>query len=292
MMELIDTHQHLILRDRIGYGWTADVPALASGDFTVPDYLGLTAGRGVVGTVFMETGVDDADYQTEARVVAGLIGQHGMLGQIASCRPEDDAGFEAWLDECADLHLVGFRRILHEISDDLSQTVTFRRNLRLIGARGLPFDLCFLARQLGIARALAMACDEQVFVLDHCGVPDIAGGAFDEWAQGIAAIAALPHVKCKLSGISRYCTPGTASVAVLQPWVDHVIESFGPDRVLWGGDWPVVNLGAGLPAWIDMTRALLAGLSPADQTAIGEGTARRVYGLERSVAEEGGERFG
>ena len=279
MMDLIDTHQHLILRGQIGYGWTAGVPALAVGDFAVQDYVSLTAGRGVKATVFMETGVDDADYQTEARVVAGLVGQHGMLGQIASCRPEDDAGFEAWLDECASLHVVGFRRILHEISDDLSQTQTFRRNLAKIGAQGLPFDLCFLARQLPIARALAMACDDQVFVLDHCGVPDIAGAAFDAWAKGITAMAALPHVQCKLSGITRYCAPGTASVALLQPWVDHVIASFGPTRVLWGGDWPVVNLGAGLPAWIDMTRALVAGLSGTEQDAIGQGTARRVYGL-------------
>ena len=280
-MEWIDTHQHLILRGKIGYGWTAGVPALAAGDFTVADYVGLIAGRGVVGTVFMETGVDDADYQTEARVVSGLVGQDGMLGQIASCRPEIDAGFDGWLDECGGLHVVGYRRILHEISDDVSQTATFRRNLAKIGKRGLPFDLCFLARQLGIARALAMACDDQVLVLDHCGVPDIAGGAFDNWAQGITALAALPHVQCKLSGISRYCTPGTASVAVLQPWVDHVIASFGPDRVLWGGDWPVVNLGAGLPAWIDMTRELVAGLSVAEQAAIGTGTARRVYQLRK-----------
>ena len=280
MIDLIDTHQHLILRGKIGYGWTAGVPALALGDFTIADYVGLTAGRGVVGTVFMETGVDDADYQTEARVVAGLVGSHGMLGQIASCRPEVDAGFDGWLDECSGLHVVGFRRILHEISDDVSQTATFRRNLAKIGKRGLPFDMCFLARQLGLAKALAMDCDDQVLVLDHCGVPDIAGGAFDDWAAGITALAALPHVMCKLSGITRYCAPGTASVALLQPWVDHVIASFGPDRVLWGGDWPVVNLGAGLPAWIDMTRALIAGLSAAEQTVIGSGTARRVYGLD------------
>lgn len=278
-MEFIDTHQHLILRDKIGYAWTAGLPALASVDFTQADYAALTAGLGVAATLFMETGVDDVDYQTEARVVAGLVGRHGMLGQIASCRPEDDAGFDAWLAECDGLHVVGYRRILHEITDDLSQTSTFRRNLAKIGARGLPFDLCFLARQLPIARQLAMACDDQILVLDHCGVPDIAGGAFEDWAQAITNLAALPHVMCKLSGISRYCTPGTASAPLLQPWVDHVIQSFGPDRVLWGGDWPVVNLGAGLPGWIAMTRAMLADLSPAEQLAIAQGTARRVYRL-------------
>ena len=278
-MDLIDTHQHLILRDSIGYGWTAPIPLLATGDFTLADYTALTAGQGIIGTVFMETGVDDADFQTEARLVAGLVGSHGLLGQIASCRPEMDAGFQQWLDECSSLHLVGYRRILHEISDEVSQTPIFRRNLRSIGARGLPFDMCFLARQLPVARALAMACDDQVLVLDHCGVPDIVGGAFDDWAAGVTAIAALPHVMCKLSGISAYCAPGTASVQVLRPWVDHILASFGPDRILWGGDWPVVNLGAGLPGWAAMTRVLLNGLSEAEQTAIGQATARRVYAL-------------
>jgi predicted TIM-barrel fold metal-dependent hydrolase len=278
-MDLIDTHQHLIYRDKIGYAWTAGLPALSDGDFTIEDYVALTKGRGVTATVFMETGVDDADYQTEARLVAGLVGSHGMLGQIASCRPEQDAGFEAWLDECTGLRVVGFRRILHEISDDLSQTTTFRRNMAKIGARGLPFDMCFLARQLPIAKALAMACDDQVLVLDHCGVPDIVAGAFDSWAAGITAVAALPHVVCKLSGISAYCAPGTVSAQVLQPWVDHVIASFGPDRILWGGDWPVVNLGPGLPGWIEMTHTMLARLAPAERAAIGTGTARQVYRL-------------
>jgi predicted TIM-barrel fold metal-dependent hydrolase len=66
---------------------------------------------------------------------------------------------------------------------------------------------------------------------------------------------------------------------MLQPWVDHIINCFGPTRVLWGGDWPVVNLGLGLPGWIAATRAMPADLSPEDQYAIGQGTARRVYGL-------------
>jgi len=278
-MDLIDTHMHLILRDRLGYGWTAGIPALAEGDFTWADYQALTEGKGVVGTVFMETGVDDADYQAEARLVAGLVGPGGVLGQIASCRPETAAGFADWLDECAGLHVCGFRRILHVVDDDLSRSETFRRNLRLIGARGLAFDMCFLARQLPIAAELARACPDQVLVLDHCGVPDIAGGAFADWAAGIDALAALPHVHLKLSGITAYCAPGTATAATLQPWVAHVLDRFGPARMVWGGDWPVVDLGSGLPGWIDLTRGLLAHLTPAEQSAIGHGTARRLYGL-------------
>lgn len=278
-MEFIDTHQHLIYRDRFGYGWTSDIPPLASGDFTVEDYADVTEGAGIAGTLFMETGVDDADYKAEARFVAGLVGGNGMLGQIASCRPEEDDGYEAWLDECSEMNVVGFRRILHVMPDELSQSETFRSNLRKIGAAGLPFDLCVLARQLPIAADLAKACDDQPMVLNHCGVPDIAGGAFEDWAAGIDALAALPHVHAKLSGITAYCAPGTASVETLRPWVDHVLEKFGPTRVVWGGDWPVVNLGTGLADWMMITRELLGTLTAEDQAAMAATNARALYGV-------------
>lgn len=278
-MKFIDTHLHLIERDRFGYGWTSGITALAKGDFTLADYLAVSAGKGIAGMVFMETGVDDADYKAEARYMAGLVGEGGMLGQIASCRPEDDAGFADWLDECAGLQVCGFRRILHVMPDDLSQSATFRRNLARIGAQGRAFDICVLARQLPIAEGLAKACPDQILVLDHCGVPDIAGGGFADWARGISAMAALPHVVVKLSGLTAYCGPGQANLASLQPWVDHVIGAFGPHRVLWGGDWPVVNLGLGLGTWIDLSRELLAGLTAAEQAAISQGNARRVYRL-------------
>jgi predicted TIM-barrel fold metal-dependent hydrolase len=90
-------------------------------------------------------------------------------------------------------------------------------------------------------------------------------------------LAALPHVHVKLSGISAYCAPGTAGLATLKPWVDHVLTAFGPGRVVWGSDWPVVNLGIGLPDWIALTRDLLANLSVAEQGQIAQGNARRVY---------------
>jgi predicted TIM-barrel fold metal-dependent hydrolase len=282
-MDLIDTHQHLILRDRIGYAWTAEFPILA-GDFTREDYAGLVAGSGVRATIFMETGVDDADYQAEARMVAGMVGTSVggimMLGQIAGVRPEWDEGFDAWLEEVRTLPVVGLRRILHVVPDEVSQTGTFRANLRKIGRAGIPFDLNFLSRQLiPIGVPLLKACPDQPFILDHCGVPDVAGGDWEVWKAGIDAIAAFPNVVVKLSGITTYCAPGTASVSLILPYVEHLLEAFGPDRMLWGGDWPVVNLGAGLPEWIRMTGELLAGLSEGERAAIGTGTARRVYGV-------------
>lgn len=276
-MELIDTHQHLIWRDRLGYGWTAGIPALAEGDFLPETFRAETHGLGVTGALFMETGVDDADCQAEARHVATRIGTQGLIGQIASCRPEEDAGFDAWLDECADLKVHGFRRILHVMPDDLSRSETFRTNLRKIGRRGLTFDLCVLARQLPIAAELVRACPDQTYILDHCGVPDIAGNAFAAWADGIDALAQLPQVNVKLSGITAYCAPGGISREGLQPWVDHILDRFGPDRIVWGSDWPVVLLGSGLREWIGLTGELLAGLSEDERARIGHRNARRLY---------------
>lgn len=279
-MNFIDTHQHVIYRDRLGYAWTKDISELATRGFTFDDYDALTKDAGVAGTIFMETGVDDSDYKAEARFISGFVQSNRIMGQIASCRPEIDEGFTEWLEEGKGLGVVGYRRILHVVDDGLSQSDVFRANLRRIGDAGLPFDMCFLARQLPIAADLARSCDGQVLVLNHCGVPDIAAGAFDAWAAGISKLAEMEHVIVKLSGITAYCAPGDHGIDTLRPWVDHVFETFGPDRIVWGGDWPVVNIGSGLPDWISLTRSLLQGLSPDEQSAISEMNARRVYGLD------------
>lgn len=275
-MDLIDTHQHLILRRSLGYAWADAIPALAGRDFDRADYAALVAGHGVSATIFMETGVDDADYRAEARLVAAMVGQGGMLGQIASCRPEEDAGFDAWLEECRGLHVVGFRRITHVLPDAVSQAAIFRRNIARIGAAGWPVDLCFLARQHGLCEALVPACPDVRFVLDHCGTPDIAGGDFAVWRASMARLADLPNLWVKLSGITAYAAPG-AGIDAVRPYAEEVLRLFGPRRMVWGGDWPVVNLGAGLPGWIAMTRSLLAGLSQDERALVGHRNARALY---------------
>lgn len=283
---MIDTHQHLIHRDLLRYRWTEEIGPLAQGSFTTADYARDLGGRRIEGTLFMECAVEDADYRTEARIVSERMRrpESGLLGQIASCRPEVDEGFSDWLDEGPSLGVVGYRRVLHVVPDAVSQDSTLRRNLRLMGRRGLPFDMCFFPRQLGaLALDLIRNCDEQVLVLDHCGCPEIGAGGFDGWARDIAAIARQGNVVCKLSGLTAYCAPGPQDAEALRPWVDHVLACFGPRRMLWGSDWPVVDLGAGLARWIDITRELLAPLSPDERAQIETGTARRVYRLPEPV---------
>lgn len=282
MTELLDTHQHLIYPDVAGYSWTDDIPALANKSFSLEDYKSLTTGKEVSGTLFMETGADDLDYKAEARFVARLAknSESGIHGVIASCRPEVDDGFSEWLDECEDLSVLAYRRVLHVMDDDVSKTETFRSNVRKIGNRGQVFDLCFRARQLPIAIDLAKACDNTEMVLNHCGVPDIAGGGLDPWREYIGKISELPNVNCKLSGVLAYCAPEDTTFKAIKPYVEHVFDKFGSDRIVWGSDWPVVNLANGLPDWLEVTQKIFSALSKDERTAIGSGNAKRIYKIK------------
>ena len=279
MISLLDTHQHLVYREKASYGWTKDIPPLAEGNFTLDDYKTLTEGLGIGGTLFMETGVDDPDYQQETRFVKSLAdnSDNGMIGLISSIRPESDEAFETWLEETIEMGVVGYRRILHVMPDDTSQSDIFRNNVRKIGVSGKTFDICFLPGQLPVACELAKACENTKLILNHCGVPDIAGNGLDPWRQDIKALAQIPNVICKLSGLMAYCAPGTSSLETIEPYVDHALNCFGPNRMVWGSDWPVVNLAKGLPEWIAVTRKILGKLSVDEASSIAYGTAQIVY---------------
>ena len=233
MIPLLDTHMHLVYRDKASYGWTRDIPPLAEDNFKLEDYNTLTEGHGIGGTLFMETGVDDPDYQKETRFVKSLAddSDSGLCGFIASIRPENDEGFETWLNETIEMGVVGYRRILHVVPDEMSQSDIFRTNVRKIGASGKPFDICFLPKQLPVALELAQACDNTSLVLNHCGVPNIAGDELDPWRKDIEALAQMPNVICKLSGLMAYCAPGTSSLEKIQPYVDHVLNCFGANKM-------------------------------------------------------------
>lgn len=281
-MQWIDTHQHLILRHKLGYGWT-EGNAILAGDFTLTDYAALVDGRDVVGTVFMETGVDEADYQNEARLVGRMVGQEGdgpiLMGQIAACRPERDDGFDAWIEECGDLGVVGFRRLMQIMPDEMSVADSYRRNIRSVGAAGMTIDLCCMARQIDIAADLVRACPEVPFVLDHCGTNNMKPGEFSAWRDRMTRLAQLPNVHVKFSGITAYVPEDAGPDDPVAAVADTVLTLFGPTRLIWGGDWPVVDLGVGLPGWIDLSAKLLADLSADELAQIGNGNARRFYNL-------------
>jgi len=166
----------------------------------------------------------------------------------------------------------------------LSGRACFSSNVRLLGKYELTFDLCVLARQLSLAVKLAAKCPNVQFVLDHCGVPDIASGEFNTWRLSITEIAKLPHVACKISGVLAYCAPGQATLEAVRPYVEHCLEQFGWERTLWGSDWPVCTINSELRTWVTITRRLIAAAGESNQRKLLHDNAIRLYRLDESAA--------
>jgi predicted TIM-barrel fold metal-dependent hydrolase len=276
----IDTHLHIIDRSALNYPWLSGVPAL-NHDFLYETYA-LEARRcGITTTLHMEVDVDPAEMQAETDHVRGVARKEGstIAGAIVSCRPED-AGFAAYLErQLADPFVKGFRRVLHVVSDDVSEGALFRENIRRMGGNGLTFDLCTLPHQVEKVLALVDLAPEVQFALDHCGVPDIKSGAFEPWRKGITEIAKRPNIVAKISGVVAYADPETWVSETLRPYIEHVIASFGWDRVVWGSDWPVCTLGGGLSTWVAATHAVLRGSSETERDKLLFANAQRLWKL-------------
>ncbi|WP_152047803.1 amidohydrolase family protein [Aureimonas psammosilenae] len=274
-MTIIDTHLHLVYPERFSYPWLEDAPKL-NRPYRLEDYLAEASPLGIEAMLHMEVDVAPRDRERETDFALS----HGapVIGALAACRPEEE-GFAIEAERLAAKPGVkGLRRILHQSPDALSQTPRFAENLRRLVPLGLSFDLCLLARQLHLGVDLADACPNVSFVLDHCGVPDIAGEALDPWREGISALAERANVCVKLSGIVAYAKPDW-TVEDLRPFADHVIAEFGFDRIVWGSDAPVCTLTASLTRWVEATHALLDDCSMDEKAAVLSGNARRIYRL-------------
>jgi predicted TIM-barrel fold metal-dependent hydrolase len=283
VIPIIDTHQHLMFKDRFSYEWTEGEPALKGADFPLENYQALVGEAQIVGSIFMETAVDKSFYQEEAGFISELCDDpsNDLLGVVAAAYPEDEDGFEAWLEQSSqNPNIVGYRRVLHVVDDEMSQTENFRKNVRKFGAKNKTFDLCFREDQLDIAFDFASACDNTQLILDHCGVPDIDGDERHAWREKMGQLANLDHVAVKISGVAAYCSRGQDIASAVTPYIEDSIELFGWDRCVWGSDWPVVNTGADLPTWLDITRQIFDKESVANQRKLFQGNAKRIYGIK------------
>lgn len=279
-MTRIDTHLHLIYPDQFSYDWTASIPVLAGRSFTIEDYHASSEGSGITDCIFMEVDVPAEQSAKEAAFFCKLAENptSRLLGVIASGRPENP-DFPQYLQSIRHPSLVGLRRILHTQPDEVSTSRVFRENVAMLGREGLTFDICMLARQLPLATALIDTCPDTRFILDHCGGPNVAAGALDPWRADLRELSRRPNVCCKISGIIANADPANATTAALRPFVEHSIECFGWDRVIFGGDWPVCNLTADLGSWVSSLDEILASADPADRAKLDHLNAARIYGL-------------
>lgn len=279
-MDRIDTHLHLIYPQRFSYDWTAGIPALAGQPFRVEEYRAAANGCGITESIFMEVDVPDNESVSEAAFFCSLAedSANRISGVIAACRPEH-ADFAAQLEATAHPRLVGYRRVLHTQPDELSTTTLFRENVALIGKAGLTFDLCLLPRQLAAGAALIDASPDTRFILDHCGVPDIASGDLAYWREQLREVSRRPNLACKISGIIAYAS-GEITADTLRPVVEHAIDCFGWDRIVWGSDWPVCNLTRDLSSWTHLLDDILSGSSDDELARLYQHNAREIYRLQ------------
>lgn len=279
-MQIVDTHQHLWDLDKLPYSWTANQPKL-NRSFRMEDYLAATQGIEIVKSVHVEADIDEAFIADETRYILELSERddNPLSGVVANARPEYDNFRDSLLPFAKHPNLKGIRRLLQSEPDALSTTTTFRENIRSLEEFGLSFDICVRDHQLPVAIQLVNDCPNVSFVLDHCGNPDIKNRNYDFWRERIIEIADLPNVVIKVSGIVVNTDVENWTVEDLRPAVEHVIASFGWDRVMFGSDWPVCTLAASYRQWFDALNFLVKDASEENRRKLFKENAERIYRL-------------
>lgn len=284
-MSRVDAHHHLWDVSRRDYPWMDGAWADPLRRAFTPDDLGAVAAAHDVDATVVVQAVGDLEETKELLSIASstpLIG--GVVGWVDLTAPDvDDRLAELWSGPGGEW-LVGIR---HQVQDEPDPRWFVRpdvgRGLQAVGRAGLAYDLLLTPALLPAAIEVVRRLPDVSFVLDHLAKPDIAHGMWEPWAMGLAELAASgPNVTAKISGLVTEADWRTWSPARLGPYVRHALECFGPDRLMFGSDWPVCLLAAGYDAVVATAETMLADLDPAEQRAIFGDTTRRVYRLPKS----------
>lgn len=275
-LQRIDAHQHFWSIARTDYGWlTPELPALYR-DFQPTDLQPLLALHQVTGTVLVQA----APSVAETRYLLGLASRHAFIQGVVGWVDLTAADAPSIIDELAEHPAFkGVRPMLQDLPDDAwIADGPIAPAIDHLVKRGLNFDALVKPRHLPHLLRFAQRHPQLSIVLDHAAKPDIAAGRFDEWRRDLAALARLPGMHVKLSGLVTEAGPGWTA-GTLRPVVDTLLELFGPRATMWGSDWPVLNLAGDYAQWVRTSDELLAGLSADERQAVFGGTARRFYRL-------------
>jgi L-fuconolactonase len=288
-MSRIDAHQHFWQPARGDYGWLAvDDPALAplQRDFLPSDLAPVLRTHDVARTVLVQA----APSVAETEFMLALAARHefvgGVVGWVDLAAPDGPAQIARLAAQPA---LKGLRPMLQDLPDpDWIVNAPRPGSVRAMLAHGLRFDALVKPPQLPALRRFVEAWPTLPVAIDHAAKPPLGAGWGDEpmqaWRREMAALAAHPQVACKLSGLLTELAPADRGSCArilerLRPVADALIASFGPRRLMWGSDWPVLTLAAGYDEWVAVSDALLAPLSIDERDQVLHGTARRFYGL-------------
>ena len=282
----IDAHVHFWRHNASEYGWIDDSMAALQRDFLPEEAAGEMRAAGIDACIAVQT----RQTLEETRWLLALAGQHAFIAGVVGWVDLRAADLDAQL-EAVTTHpkLVGIRHIVQAEPDDFLLGDTFRRGVARLARHGLTYDILVYARQLRAAIDFAEALPDQRLVLDHLGKPDIRNGAFDGWRRDLDRLAALPNVCAKLSGLVTEADWRHWTVASLHRYINAALDSFGPERLMIGSDWPVCTVAGEYGDVLDVVRSALAGRPPAERDAVLGGTAQRFWNLsdvshtERSV---------
>ncbi len=282
MFKVVDTHQHLWELKRFRLAWTAANPAMAR-DYTMRDYLAATAGIPIVKSVYLEVDVDPDQQQAEADYITEQCrrGEGPLAAAVISGRPAAENFHDYITPFNAHPYVRGLRQVLHGESTPRGYCLQkpFVAGIQYLGELGLSYDICIRAAELPDAAKLIDACPGTSFILDHCGNADLKQKDQTAWKRDIAEVARRSNVVCKVSGVIASATPGKWTLDDVAPVVNHTLDVFGPDRVMFGGDWPVCTLGATYKQWFDALRAIVAARSESEQRRLFHDNAIRHYRL-------------
>jgi len=273
-MPTIDAHQHFWAYDPVEFAWIEDHMAVLRQDF-LPEELGaLYQAQGVAGCVAVQARQTLAETEWLLELASAHPWIEGVVGWVDLLARDLPAQLEAWQDQP---RLKGFRHIAQAERDDFLSRPDIIAGIQALGKADYVYDILIFSPQFGAVFDLVDACPDQPLVLDHLGKPAIKGGGFKVWASDIMALGQYPQVNCKLSGLVTEAHWTRWTPEELRPYLDVTLEAFGPERLMFGSDWPVCLLAASYAEVKGVIEAWVAELSETEQAAIWGGTASRVY---------------
>jgi L-fuconolactonase len=272
----IDAHHHLWRPARGDYGWLKPDTALLYRDFDPDALQPLLNAAAIDATILVQAAPTEAettyllDIARRTPWIAGVVGWTDLAAPDASTRVAQLAGMPL---------LVGLRPMLQDLEDpDWILKPEVNDGLSAMAAQDLVFDALVREVQLPSIIELARRFPKLKIVLDHAGKPVIQGPPTPEWRKAMTMLGALPNMSVKLSGLLTEAPAGTGADA-LRPYVDRLLEGFGAERILWGSDWPVLNLAGDYQGWVELADRLTGGLDAKTRDAIWGGNAARIYGI-------------
>ena len=277
-MTRIDAHHHLWTLARGDYGWLTPALAPIHRDFALSDLAPHLSAARIDGTILVQAAATEAETMFMLDIAGGADVVRGVVGWTDFDAADGVARIDAM---AAHPLLVGLRPMVQDIpDDDWLLRPALVPLLHAMAGHGLVFDALALPRHLSRLTRVVDRHGDLQFVLDHCAKPHLATGDIADWRRDIADVAERPNIVCKLSGLVTEAGSGW-QLANLRPAVDHVLDCFGPQRLLWGSDWPVLNLAGDYENWLLASETLLTDLSPDDKAAIFGGNAARIYLTKR-----------